>query len=209
MTGFDNGTLWNGVFFQAKQFGSILRGFGPPVPDGGVVGDLYLDVQTFFLYGKRGEGIADPWGNYLFQVPLAYQSTLKLFGATAPTNDIGAIGDYFLLWAGWSNYGLQPLIYGPKTISGWAENGDGLNTLLDPLYAGFALPVGLVDEGAAVGYSSSTQLIVAGLVDEYILAIPVSDAGGTPISQLGVQSLPALVAVVLNPIYTTENQHVV
>ena len=112
--GFDNGTLQGGVFFQAKQFGSILRGFGPPVPQAGVVGDLYMDTQTFNLYEKRASDETDPWGHFLFVVPVTYQSTLKWFTASQITDDIGQNGDYALLWAGFGNYGLQPSIFGPK-----------------------------------------------------------------------------------------------
>ena len=49
MAGFDNGTLQSGIYFQTKQLGSILRGFGPPVPQAGVVGDVFIDVQTWYL----------------------------------------------------------------------------------------------------------------------------------------------------------------
>lgn len=119
MSGFDNGTIQGGVFSQAKQFGSVLRGFGPPVPQAGVVGDWYLDVQTWFAYNKRATDITDPWGNYLFQVPVTYQARLKWFGAVPPTNDVGVNGDYFALWGGYPNYGLQPSIYGPKAAGAW------------------------------------------------------------------------------------------
>jgi hypothetical protein len=64
MSGFDNGTLQSGVYFQAKQFGAILRGLGPPVEQAGVVGDLYIDAQTFQFFNKRSTdagGDVDPW----------------------------------------------------------------------------------------------------------------------------------------------------
>ena len=111
ISGFDNGTMQGGVYFQAKQFGSILRGFGPPVPQAGVLGDVYLDVQTWQLFTKRSNdagGDVDPWGHYLFIVPLPYRTQLKWFSAYAPTDDVGVAGDYCLLWGGWTNYGLQP-----------------------------------------------------------------------------------------------------
>lgn len=212
MAGFDNGTLQGGVFFQAKQFGSILRGFGPPVPQAGVVGDLYIDVQTWQLFNKRataqGDSI-DPWGPYLFVVPDTYRTTLKWFNAYAPGNDIGAPGDYCLLWAGWSNYGMQPSIYGPKQAAGWPENGDGSTVPIAVAGAGFVLPVGLSDEGAPIAYSTSTQLIVVGLTDEYILALPATAAAGDPVAQLGLQSGPAAVVVAINSLYTAEDNHAV
>lgn len=209
MSGFDNGTTQGGIFFQAKQFGSILRGFGPPVPQAGVVGDLYIDVQTWFLYNKRSNDSLDPWGHYLFQVPLAYRVSLKWFNAYAPGDDVGIAGDYCLLWAGWSNYGMQPSIYGPKQVSGWPENGEGGTVLIAAAGAGTVLPVGLSDEGAPIAYSTSTQLVVVGLLDEYILAIPATAGAGEPVTQLGLQSGPAAVTVVVNPLYTAEDEHAI
>jgi hypothetical protein len=134
VSGFDNGTLQGGVFAQAKQFGSILRGFGPPVPQAGVVGDLYLDVQTWFLYNKRANDLTDPWGRYLFKVAATYQPQLKWFSAYAPTNDFGVNGDYCLLWGGYPNYGLQPSIYGPMAAGAWPANPVAVAVVIDALY---------------------------------------------------------------------------
>jgi hypothetical protein len=209
LAGFDNGTLQSGIFFQAKQFGSILRGFGPPVPEAGVVGDIYIDVQTFFLYCKRSTNDTDPWGHYLFQVPVAYRTALKWFSSYAPTDDIGVAGDFSLLWGGWSNYGLQPSIFGPKQATSWPENGNGPNTSIAAAGAGTVLPVGLSGEGATLPASASTQLIVVGLSDEFILAVPVTANAGDPVSQLGLQSGPAAVPVTLNPLYTAEDGHAI
>lgn len=205
MSGFDNATQQGGVFFQAKQFGSILRGLGPPVPQAGVVGDLYIDAQTWLLFNKRtAEGSLDPWGRYLFQVPTAYRATLKWFNSYPPGDDVGVAGDYCLQWAGWSNYGMQPSIYGPKQADGWPENGNG-GTL--EITSDDVLQVGLEDEGPALADSSSTQLIVVGLSDEYILPIPVSADVGDLVTQQGLQSGPAAVEVTLNPLYTAQDQH--
>lgn len=210
MAGFDNGTLHGGIFFQAKQFGSILRGFGPPVPQAGVVGDLYIDVQTWQVFNKRtASGELDPWGHYLFVVPLAYRTALKWFSSCAPDNSIGVPGDYCMLWAGFANYGLQPSIYGPKQAFGWPENGDGGSQPIAAIGAGTVLPVGLEDEGAPLPDSSSTQLVVVGLNSEYILAIPVTATAGEPVLQQGLQSGPAQITVPVNSLYTAENQHVV
>jgi hypothetical protein len=210
MAGFDNGTAQSGIFSQVKQFGPILRGFGPPVPQAGVVGDVYIDTQTWFLYTKRSPdagGDVDPWGHYLFQVPATYRTALKWFTVSQPTDDIGLTGDYALLWGGYSNYGLQPSIYGPKQLTGWPENGNGPNVPIATAGAGTVLQIGLVDEGAALPDSASTQLIVVGLVDEYILGVPVTAAAGSPVVQTGLRSGPAQVAVVLNPLYTSEDTH--
>lgn len=209
MSGFDNGTLQGGVFFQAKQFGSILRGLGPPVPQAGVVGDVYIDTQTWQLFNKRaappGDGV-DPWGHYLFVVPLAYRTALKYFSTTPPSEGLGLPGDYCLHWAGWANYGMQPAIYGPKQATGWPENGNGPDLLI-AAPGNTVLPIGLSDEGAPLAASGSTQLIGVGLLDEYILAVPVTANAGDPVTQLGLQSGPTSVAVVINPLYTAEDQH--
>lgn len=213
MAGFDNGTAHGGIFAQAKQFGPILRGSGPPVPMAANVGDLYVDTVTWFLYEKRSNGEGDddndPWGHYLFQVPVTYRAALKSFTATRPTNDFGVVGDYCLLWAGFPSYGLQPAIFGPKAVFGWPENGRGPDTAIDALYAGYALPVGLVDESAVIAYASVTRLIVVGILEEYVQPTPILDVAGAPVSQEGVQSVPVNVAVTLNPLYTATDQHAV
>ena len=134
MSGFDNGTLQGGVFAQTKQLGSILRGFGPPTPQTGVVGDLYIDVQTFNLYVKRATNQTDPWGHPVFVVPNTQQAQLKWFVSSAPTNDIGVNGDYALLWAGFPNYGLQPLIFGPKAAGAWPATGNAVAVTLNTEY---------------------------------------------------------------------------
>lgn len=133
MSGFDNGTLQSGVFAQTKQFGSILRGFGPPAPQAGVLGDLYVDVQTFQAFAKRSVANADPWGHYIFVVPVTYQLRLKWFVSSTPTNDMGINGDYALLWAGYPNYGMQPLICGPKAAGAWPA-AVAVAVALNPLY---------------------------------------------------------------------------
>lgn len=137
MAGFDNGTLQSGIFAQVKQFGSILRGFGPPVPQAGVVGDLCIDAQTFQLFNKRSTDASsdvDPWGHYLFVVPAPYQTRLKFFSAYPPTNDVGIDGDYCLLWGGYPNYGMQPTIYGPKAAGVWPTPPTSVAVTLNPLY---------------------------------------------------------------------------
>lgn len=207
MAGFDNGTLQGGIYFQAKQFGSVLRGTGPPVPQAGIVGDVYIDVQTWFLYNKRSGDDTDPWGHYLFQVPAPYRTTLKWFNSYAPGNEVGIAGDYCLLWAGWTNYGMQPSIYGPKQAAGWPENGNGGDVTIAIAGANTVLQVGLSGEGAALSDSSSTQLVVVGLTDEYILAVPVTANAGDAVMQQGLQSGPASITVALNPLYTAEDQH--
>jgi len=137
MSGFDNGTMQGGVYFQAKQFGPILRGNGPPVPQAGVVGDLYIDTLTWNLFNKRSPdagGDVDPWGHYLFTVPPTYQARLKWFSTYPPTNDVGANGDYCMLWGGYPNYGMQPSIYGPKSAGAWPANPVGVSVILNSLY---------------------------------------------------------------------------
>jgi hypothetical protein len=113
-----------------------LRGFGPPVPQAGLVGDLYIDVDTFQIFTKRSTGSAgsDPWGNYVFVLPGTYQAALKWFVTTVPTNDIGVNGDYCLLWGGYPNYGMQPTIFGPKAAGAWPGAPAAVAVMLNPLY---------------------------------------------------------------------------
>lgn len=137
MSGFDNGTMQGGAFAQTKQFGSVLRGFGPPSPGAGSVGDLYIDVQTWQLFNKRSTDFAsgvDPWGHYIFVVPVTYQARLKWFVSSVPTNDIGINGDYALLWGGYPNYGMQPSIFGPKAGGVWPTPPVSVAVALNALY---------------------------------------------------------------------------
>ena len=134
MSGFDNGTIQGGVFAQTKQFGPVLRGTGEPVPGAGVVGDVYIDTQTWFLYVKRSNDKTSPWGNYLFQVPVTYQNTLNWFSSSQPDNSVGVNGDYCLLWGGYPNYGTQPSILGPYAGGAWPANPVAVAVAINPLY---------------------------------------------------------------------------
>lgn len=134
MSGFDQGTLQQGVFAQTKQFGPVLFGTGEPNPSAGVVGDVYIDTQTQFLYVKRSSDGLSSWGNYLFLVPPTYQGALNWFSSAQPTNDLGANGDYCLLWGGYPNYGLQPSILGPKAAGAWPANPVAVAVALNPIY---------------------------------------------------------------------------
>ena len=134
MSGFDNGTLQQGVFAQTKQFGPVLLGTGEPNPSVGVVGDVYIDTQTQFLYVKRSSDGLSSWGNYLFLVPPTYQGALNWFSSAMPTNDLGANGDYCLIWGGYPNYGLQPSILGPKAAGAWPANPAAVAVALNPIY---------------------------------------------------------------------------
>lgn len=134
MSGFDQGTLQQGVFAQTKQFGPVLLGTGEPNPSVGVVGDVYIDTQTQFLYVKRSSDGLSSWGNYLFLVPPTYQGALNWFSSATPTNDLGANGDYCLIWGGYPNYGLQPSILGPKAAGAWPANPAAVAVALNPIY---------------------------------------------------------------------------
>ncbi len=205
MSGFDNSTQQSGVFAQAKQFGAIIRGMGPPVPQAGVLGDVYIDTISWQLYSKRENQGTDPWGNYLFVVPVAYRTALKWFSAFAPTPELGRPGDYCLAWAGWANYGLQPSVYGPKQATDWPENGVGPDIPVAVAGSGTVLQIGLSGEGPALAMSNSTQLIALGLTDEYVLAVPVEVTAGDPVQELGLQSGPAFMPVNVNPLYPAQN----
>lgn len=123
------------MFAQAKQFGAILRGTGEPVPSAGVVGDAYLDTQTYFLYVKRSSNLTNSWGNYLFAVEATYQAGLKWFSSSRPSDALGVDGDYCLLWGGYPNYGLQPSILGPKAAGVWPANSVAVAVAVNPIYA--------------------------------------------------------------------------
>lgn len=175
-----------------------MRGMGPPVPQAGVVGDLYIDVQTWRLYEKRANDLTSPWGNYLFIVPDVYRTGLKWFSASAPSNFIGVPGDYCLLWGTYANYGVRPSIFGPKNAYGWPENGDG-GTIPIAAPGLTVLQIGLVDpEGPALPESINTQLIAVGLLDEVILTRPIDDAAGAPVQSVGLQSGPLQIDVTVN-----------
>lgn len=209
MPGFDSGSLQGGVYAQAKAFGSILKGSGPPVPQAGVVGDVYVDTVSWKLFTKRSNdsgGGVDPWGHSLFVVPPTYQAQLKWFATSLPDDSIGIPGDYCLSWAAYGNYGLSPVaVYGPKTAGGtWPQSGNGPNTTL---IAAGVFQLGLSGEGPQAAYSNSTQLIVAGLLDEYVLPTPVANTIGTVIGEVGLQSTPAVVATSLNFLYAAEDSH--
>lgn len=190
----------------AKQYGSILRGFGPPVPKAGVLGDLYIDNLTFQLFEKRGVDGLDDWGHYLFVVPSTYRNSLKWFGPSRPSNTIGVPGDYFLQWAGYDNYGMQLSIFGPKLIIGWPENGDGGNGGLIITVAN-VFPLGLVDEGPSLIDKMLTQLIAVGLLDEYIIPLSVTANPGEAVQPIGLPNTGTLVITALNPLYTVEDEH--
>ena len=197
------------AFSVPKKSGAIMRGLGSPVPSAGVPGDLYIGQDTvgnWYLYEKRGGGLTDPWGHYLFQVPNTYVTGLKYFSASAPSDNLGIAGDYCLLWGGYANYGLRPSAYGPKQATGWPENGTGGS--LPILAPGSITPIGLLAEGAALPESNSTQLILLGLLEEVIAPIPVKAAIGDLVNQMGVASGPTpLVGVTVNPLYTAEDTH--
>ena len=101
MSGFSTtrSNMWS-IDNISKQYGSILRGYGPPVPKAGVIGDLYIDSLTHQLFEKRRVNSLDDWGHYLWVVPSLYRNALKWFGPTRPLNVIGRPGDYYLHWSG-------------------------------------------------------------------------------------------------------------
>jgi len=210
MAGFDNGTLYGGIFAQTKQFGTILRGFGPPVPQAGYIGDIYIDVVTWQVFNKRStspDGDVDPWGHYLFVLPAPYRTALKFFSAAQPTPDIGGPGDYCLQWSSSGNYGMMPGVYGPKQATDWPENGNGPDTVIGG--DGTIGQIGLLDEGASLPESNSTQLIALGLLAEVIFPLAVMEAVGSTVGQVGVQSGAVPISPTLNPLYTAEDAHLI
>jgi hypothetical protein len=208
MSGFDTSRASSGTFFQAKQFGSILRGYGPPVPQAGVVGDMYIDVMSWQLFEKRDVNGLDDWGHYLFVVPAMYRSSLNWYGPSAPSNALGVSGDYFIQWAGYPNYGMQPMIWGPKGWVGWPENGDGSDTVIASGHPEVH-QLGMTDEGPDKVDMDLTRLIALGLFDEYVIPVVVTANPGDPVLQLGTQSSGQLVTVIINSMYTAEDEHAI
>lgn len=201
MSGFEAGNS-QGAIGRAKQFGSILRGFGPPVPSFGVAGDIYVDVTTFQLFERRLTEGTDPWGHYLFVIPPTYQSTLKYFGTAPPPNDLGVPGDYYMQWGGFPNYGISPLVYGPRQTFGWPENASGPTTQISITNGTLVVPTGLNAEGATISDQALAQLIATGLNSEAIIAFPVTAASGDPVLQEGLQTSGSTLVVTINPRYT-------
>lgn len=208
MSGFDSGNSQS-IAPNGKQFGSILRGYGPPVPGMGVGGDVYIDVLTFQLFEKRNKEGLDPWGHYLFVVPALYQTSLKWFGTAPPTNDLGVVGDYYLQWGGYPNYGMNPVIFGPKQWTGWPENGDGPGTVIAVGTGVSVLPVGLLAEGATLTDKQPSQLVATGLLAEITVPVPVTANDNDPVGQIGLQANGVLVLTTLNTRYTAEDEFTV
>jgi len=192
--------------FMAKQFGSILRGYGPPVQQAGVVGDLYIDVTTWKLYNKRLINGVHAWGHHLWVVPPLYREGLKWFGASRPTNDIGVVTDYYLQWSGFANYGMWPSIWGPKTWYGWPENGDGPGQKIAMGTADRVVWLGLLDEGPFLTDLERRQLIATGLLDEIIIPVPVTADEGELVLELGLQGGGVLIQIDMNKYWSFEDR---
>lgn len=208
MSGFDSATLQQSVFAQTLQFGAILRGSGPPVPQMGVTGSLYVDLQTWQLFEKRATDSVDPWGHYLFVVPSEFRTGLKWFSTSAPADTVGAPGDYCLLWGGFANYGMQPSVFGPKQAKTWPEDGSGPVLLINPFSGSTVLPVGLLDESSVVfNESNSTQLVATGLNGEAILPMPVLAGAGQSVNRIGLRSSARQISVTINPLFTAVDQN--
>jgi len=205
MSGFS--TSRSSIDNVAKLYGSILRGYGPPVPKAGVVGDLYIDVQTLNLFEKRSTGGLDDWGHYLFTVPSSYGNTLKWFGPSRPSNALGVSGDYFLQWAGYDNYGMQLTIFGPKLIAGWSENGGDTSSGGPVIAVTGVYPLGLSSEGSVLTDIALSQLIAVGLSADYVIPLTVTADPGNSVPPVGLPNTGKLVLVTLNPLYTAEDEH--
>ena len=206
MSGFDTGNS-QGIISRGKQFGPILKGFGPPSPQAGDLGDLYVDVGTWQLFAKREDDGLDPWGHYLFVVPMAYQNTLSFFGSTPPTNDLGNTGDFYLQWGGYPNYGLYPTIYGPKLWTGWPSSGVGSTVVIAPGTGGVVIQGGLLADGSSLADQQPSQLIAVGLLAEFTIPVPVTAADGDSVQQIGVATTGTVIPISPNALYTAEDEH--
>ena len=208
MSGFKSGNTQSGMS-HAKAFGSILRGYGPPVPGVGDVGDVYIDVLTYQLFERRRTEATDPWGHYIFVVPAQYQTTLKWFGTSNPSDDLGVAGDYYMQWGGFPNYGISPLIFGPKGVIGWPQNASGPATSIAIANGTVIVPTGLNAEGTNLNDQQPSQLLATGLNSEVAIPFPVTAASGDPVLQEGLQSSGSTLIVTLNAQYTAIDTHAV
>jgi hypothetical protein len=169
------------LFFQAKQFGSILRGFGPPVPQAGVVGDVYIDVQTWQLFNKRATNDTDPWGHYLFVVPVTYRTALKFFSTSAPGDDIGIARG--LLPAVGRLGQLRHAAVDLRPQAGIELAGERRRPSVTIAAPGTTvLPVGLVGRRCGLPRQPVNAAYRRWLVDEYILSVPVTGCRGARVA---------------------------
>jgi len=206
MSGFEAGNS-QGIISRNKRFGTILRGYGPPVPGAGVLNDIYIDVLTFQLFEKRNPETLDPWGHYFFIVPLRFQQTLRFFGTSGPPDSLGSFGDYYMQHSGYPNYGMNPLIYGPRQQNGWPENATGPISLV--ISGNAILPIGMSDEGALLSDVQPMQLLMTGINNEVVYPAPVTAGTGDPVYQEGVQGSGVTTLVTINPQYTAFDTHAV
>lgn len=104
-----------------------LQDAGAPDAEVGSNGDFYLDTETGNIYGPKADGA---WGSAVFNIaegqqgpagpagatgatgPAGVDGRTVLNGSGAPSNGLGAIGDFYIDIA-------TARLYGPKLIGGW------------------------------------------------------------------------------------------
>lgn len=115
---------------------TIRSGKGVPAESLGAIGDFYLNLDNYNLYGPKSE---NGWGTPISLIGakgdkgddgkdgangkdgVNGKDAPKIWtGNTAPTTDIGSEGDFYL-------YLQHKTLYGPKTESGW---GSGLSLVI-------------------------------------------------------------------------------
>lgn len=148
--------------------GLIMRGEGPPGPNIGYVGSIYIDNNSRQIYMKRfpfGHK-ANPWCNHFMTLPdNSVFYNLKWFGASRPSNSLGVDGDHYLMWD-CDAYSLVPRVFGPKTDGRWPENAIGPEVCATTDLA-TVLSIGLeAPDGSADTIDYAQALIHAGLIDE-------------------------------------------
>ena len=104
-----------------KNGSQIYSGSGVPAATLGNIGDYYLDVTTYNLYGPK---TANGWGTPMLlrgaqgpqgpAGPAGVPGSQIFAGQGAPAATLGAIGDYYLDKSS-GNF------YGPKTANGWGS----------------------------------------------------------------------------------------
>lgn len=123
-------------WLKAFKGGAIIAGTGVPTNNVGVAGDYFLDRNAAMLYGPKADrqDVSLPgWGNgddlaWNQLAPLSLRGsagTSFLNGTTAPGNNLGTNGDFYLNTAASDLYGPKMAGVWPSPLSLKGEPGDG------------------------------------------------------------------------------------
>jgi hypothetical protein len=136
---------------------SLISGSGAPNNAIGADGDFYIDTAASALYGPKAAGawpaagvsLIGPSGSTGATGPAGAAGAGVLSGSGAPSNVIGANGDFYIDTA-------ASLLYGPKTAGAWPATGV---SLVGP--AGAIGPAGAAGAGVLSGSGAPNNAIGA------------------------------------------------